>query len=565
MENKFTAGLLGDINYEDILESIPIGTLVFQVTDNEVEVVSINERLIQFANLVHTYIDSDDIRHWGRKELYQAFQNNIYAFAQDEDIRIVEKMIKDAAADGYAQCVFRLRGTAGENTKWISSVCTSKLLEDNKRIYYTLFMDYTNQVLYERQLLDKQKELEHISSYDSLTNVKNRYSYNCCMNQGGTEVRHNTGILFANVNGLKAANDKYGHIFGDSILVELSDIMKRYFSQEDIYRISGDEFVIIENNISVDKFEQQVAKLLRDNEEKDIASIGYIWETAAIDMKQEIYKAEQLMLIQKQNYYIQNYEVESKHKPKILKGLLDDLSNNRYVVYLQPKARINSTRVDGAEALIRKIDEEGHIIQPYQFVPVLEKELLISSIDFFVLEEVCRLLDKWKDNDTRLIKISVNMSRVSIAEQDFLEHILRICDKYQVDHNNIEFEITESTETRDDRKLYEIVENLHNLGFGVALDDMGSDYSSIKMLTMPGVDMVKLDRSMILKLEQKEGAALIRYVIALCHEIGKRCIAEGVENQEQVAMLEDMSCDYYQGFLLSRPVPISEFEEFIKD
>ena len=195
----------------------------------------------------------------------------------------------------------------------------------------------------------------------------------------------------------------------------------------------------------------------------------------------------------------------------------------------------------------------------------LEKEFLISKIDFFVLEEVCRILQEWKINGTRMIKISVNMSRVSIAEEDFLEHIMAVCGKYDVDHSYLEFEITESTDTKDDRKLPEIVSTLSELGFGVALDDMGSDYSSIKMLTLKGVDMVKIDRSLVLQLNENEGAALIRYVIALCHEIGKQCIAEGVEDLNQAAILADMECDYYQGYLLDRPIPVGEFEKYLEE
>ncbi|MDD3367330.1 MAG: bifunctional diguanylate cyclase/phosphodiesterase [Lachnospiraceae bacterium] len=424
-------------------------------------------------------------------------------------------------------------------------------------------MDNTNQVLYEKQLLNKQKELEHISQYDTLTNLRNRYSYNQFVENNKFSMKRQTGIIFDDMNGLKAANDEFGHLFGDSIIIGFADVLLKHFDRDKIFRISGDEFVVILEDINVVDFENKVREFEHEVEENSMAAVGYKWETTVVDLKQTIYQTEQLMMIQKQKYYVENSNVVSKHRPKILKGLIEELESKKFLVYLQPKAVLGSTKVIGAEALIRKIGENGQVIPPFEFVPVLEKEFLISRIDFFVLEEVCKMLQDWKRRGKQLIRISVNMSRVSIAETDFLEHIMAICNKYEIENKYLEFEITESIETKDDRKLPEIVSTLYELGFGVALDDMGSDYSSVKMLTLRGVDMVKIDRGLVVQIHDSEGAALIRYIIALCHEIGKKCIAEGVEDLEQAAILTDMGCDYYQGYLLDHPVPVSEFEKYL--
>ena len=564
-ENLNQNSMLDVAAYQDFVESLPIGTLVYTITDGKVDILAINDRLLDFANQVHNYVETRDEAKWSKETLYKAFSANLYAFSTDEDVPIVKELVEEAVKTGYSQRVFRLRGTSGENTKWMNALCSCRDLDEHTKIYFTLFMDNTNQVLYEKQLLDKQKELEIISKYDPLTGLYNRYSYNNYLEKNKFVMKYQTGFLFADINGLKAANDEFGHLFGDSLIVSFAEMLRNHFKQEEIYRISGDEFVVIRENVEVTDFEETVKEFMREVDENHTASVGYKWETTVPDLKQAIYQTEQLMIIQKQRYYIESSNLESKHRPRILKELLEEMEKRAFVVYLQPKAAMNSTEVIGAEALIRKIGKDGRVVPPFEFVPILEKEMLISKVDFFVLEEVCKLLQKWDEQGRRKIKISVNMSRVSLAETNFLDHILEICNKYQADRGCIEFEITESTDTKDNRKLLEIVSTLSELGFGVSLDDMGSEYSSLKMVTMRGVDTVKIDRSLVLQIEEKEGAALIRYIIALCHEIGKKCIAEGVEDLKQAAILADMHCDYYQGYLLNRPVPVEEFEQYLEN
>lgn len=546
----------------DIIDSIPIGLVIFEMQGLQTKTIAVNKMLIHFANQIHTFVDSAPA-NWNQELLAKAFEQDIFAFTYEEDIPLVKEMLDNAEKETYAQCLFRLKGSTGDNLKWIRSMCISKKISDTTSRLYVLFQDQTQQVLYEQELVEKQKSLEHISKFDSLTGVHNRYYYNIYIEQAKKAMLRNVGIVFADVNGLKSINDRYGHILGDNVIQDFGSILKRHFNPEHIFRISGDEFIIITPNIDVNAFEEIVEHLLTDCIKNDIASIGYLWQTTILDLRQEVYKAEQLMFIQKQNYYTRNTEKTSKHRPRILNTLMDDIANNRYVVYLQPKAYINSTKVVGAEALIRKYNENNEIMAPYEFVPALEKEMLISKIDFFVLEETCKILKRWEQEGKKLIRISVNMSRVSIAENDFMEHIFNICDKYNVDHQYIEFEVTESVETKNDRSLAKNISSLHDAGFSVSLDDMGSDYSSINLLPMRGIEIVKLDRSFILRMDDEQGRILIKHVIAMCHDLGRKCIAEGVENKQQQMALEKMGCDYYQGYLLDRPIPVAEFEKHL--
>lgn len=552
------------VSYEDIINSVPMGLLIFQFnTDDSIKILTLNDRLVAFANQLHLSQDGDT-KSWNRTTLSEQFQNNLYAFASSEDRPQVKAYIEQARENGIAQCVFRLNGSEGNRKVWIKTVTSSKVDEAGNDMMYTLFQDCTKQMQYESMLREQKESLVHITRYDSMTNIQNRYSYHLFLTSCEHKSLKNTGILFADINGLKYVNDTYGHSYGDHIIGDFAQVLKKHFMDSSLYRISGDEFVAVITDIEESEFKTRMHAFIDEVDETKVASVGFVWESTILNLKQEVMKSEEIMHVQKKQYYADNRNTQfSRYRPVIMNKLIQDLEEMKYFVVLQPKADINSTEVIGAEALVRKLDQQGKVIPPYEFVPLLEKEMLISKLDFFVLEEVCKVIHRWKKEGKRLIRISVNLSRVTIVENNLIEHILRICDKYEVDHKYIEFEITESTETKDERKLIEIVNALHDLGFSISLDDMGNDYSSIKMLTIKDIDVVKLDRSFILGMDKKEGSALVRYIIALCHEIGKKCIAEGVENSKQRQILADMKCDFYQGYLLNRPIEIKNFEQYL--
>lgn len=230
-------------------------------------------------------------------------------------------------------------------------------------------------------------------------------------------------------------------------------------------------------------------------------------------------------------------------------------------MFLQPKSNIKNQKVIGAEALARKRGPKGELIPPYEFIPQLEQEKLISFIDFFMLEEVCRFLEMLHEEGNTSFKISVNMSRVTMAENDYIQRIIEISDKYHFCRRQLEFEITESSQTMDNMRMEEDVLRLKELGFGISLDDVGTEYSSIPMLTLEGIDTVKLDRSFIVKMTNPKVDKLISYVIEMSHGIGLDVVAEGVETDGERKKLEQKKCDMYQGFLLSKPIPAAEFKE----
>jgi len=545
----------------DIVNNIPVGLAIYSIADGVNTTVAVNDTLVTFSNAVGRQLDGNH-RDWSNQELMMIFNQDLYAFCTKEDSHLVTKMLEDSLSQPISECSFRLRGSTENHTVYIKSYCCSKEVAAGRRNYYVTFQNATKDVLQETALIKNQEKLIKLSYHDTLTGLQNRNAYNRYIAECHKSRIWNVGIAFCDLNGLKQANDELGHLYGDKLIVKFSMILEKYFEAANLFRISGDEFVIVHPGIEKQAFQHLMTELIAEVQENhNVASIGYIWRESLSDLKVRVNQAEQLMYIEKQRYYEATKMITSKHRPLLLNTLLDELLNNRYVMYLQPKAYIDSSTPIGAEALVRKIDSNGNIIQPYEFIPILERERLIPKIDFFMLEETCKFLEEQKKRGNDKFKVSVNMSRITMAENNFLESAKAICDKYDIAPGTLEFEITESNQTMDNNRLSDYVVRLHNSGIGVSLDDVGSAYSSLNLFVMDGIDTVKLDRSFMLQLDSPKMFTLVKYIINLAHEIGMTVIAEGVETDAHRKKLADLGCDMYQSYLLSPPVSKEEFIE----
>lgn len=547
--------------WQDIVNSVPIGFAIFSIENGSVSTLSVNQPLIDFSNELGMRIDGN-FHGWTREQLMLTFNQNLFCFCVEEDVPLVQALLEESILQEVSQCRFRLNGSTEDNPIWIFSKCHSRPLTATRRNYYVTFQDVTNEVAQEKELQKSHSLLLSLSYHDSLTGVKNRHSYESFINHCKSNRQSNVGIAFADINGLKTINDSLGHIYGDRMILDFVALLIHEFTTEHIYRISGDEFVIIEPEISKADFFHKIERIQAlANERGSLASIGYIWKEKVSDIRRRTDQAEQLMYVEKQKYYEAQKNATSKHRPKLLNQLLSDMENGNFVMYLQPKSMIANSTIVGAEALVRKIEDDGRIVAPYEFIPQLEQLRLIPKIDYFILEEACRLLERLDKQNRSKLKISVNMSRVTLAENDYIEQIEAICSRYCFPHEHLEFEITESNKTMDTNRLEEAIQKLRSFGFGVSLDDVGTEYSSFPMLTLEGIDTVKLDRSFIIQVNQPKARKLVKHIVDMCHDLGLSVIAEGVETDEHRALLQTLDCDMYQGYLLSKPIPVEDFLE----
>jgi EAL domain-containing protein (putative c-di-GMP-specific phosphodiesterase class I) len=232
------------------------------------------------------------------------------------------------------------------------------------------------------------------------------------------------------------------------------------------------------------------------------------------------------------------------------------------VVYVQPKVSSADRSAVGAEALIRYQSKEGSMVLPGNFLPLLEEAQTISQVDFFVFEFICSKVKEWADREKQAFPVSVNFSRFSLAQPSFVEQLVKLCDKYGISPGLLEIEITESIRNAPEIDLKELIGKLRQAGFTVALDDFGTEYVNLSLLSSVEFDVLKLDKTMVDDMVNNPKAqAIIESIAGICKKMGIRVVAEGIETEEQMSVLRTCGVETAQGYLFSRPIPVEEYEE----
>ncbi len=413
----------------------------------------------------------------------------------------------------------------------------------------------------------KDKKIHILHNTDSLTGLSNRYKYMDVVARFEANPPSSLGIVFANINGLREINNTYGQSHGDRLIIANAGLLQQVFDK-DVYRFGGDEFVALCPNLSKDEFmnliEELRIKIAADNDCS--MSFGYAYRQGDYNIVREINYAEELMTIEKQSYYKSAAEHGQVYKSGEIQALFRDLKSNLFRVYLQPKVDLKSGKFNGAEALIRKFNPDGTaLIPPYKFVPIYEREKIIRHVDLFVLETVCQTLQEWIKVGHAL-PVSVNLSRITFSEHNIIRDMLDICNKYDIPLSLIDVEITETDNHVANQELKEKMQALKAAGFSVSLDDFGTDYSNLLILTAVDFNQIKFDTSLVEKIcEDKRYQAILTHAIGMCNDLKiEDVLAEGIETPEQRDLLIEMGCKSGQGYLFARPIPIPDFYELLK-
>ena len=248
---------------------------------------------------------------------------------------------------------------------------------------------------------------------------------------------------------------------------------------------------------------------------------------------------------------------------KVQRLFPEALKNEEFQVYYQPKVHTGTGEMIGAEALCRWF-HDGKMISPGEFIPALEETDDICKLDYYMLDHVCRDIRRWMDQGRKIVRISVNLSRKHLLNINLLEHLLKIIDKHNIPHSSIEIELTETTTDVAFSDLKRIVTGLQSAGIFASVDDFGIGYSSLNLIRELPWNVLKVDRSLLPTDDEDASSVdsiMFRNVISMVNELGIECIVEGVETEEQLEILRKNHCEYAQGFLFDRPLPVSQFEE----
>lgn len=414
--------------------------------------------------------------------------------------------------------------------------------------------------------------LHRLSYHDLLTNALNRNAFMDVLSQFRPGQYASAGIIYIDINGMKEINDFYGHHQGDKILITTVAKVFNLFKPDELFRIGGDEFVIITYDLTETDFYEKF-NLLRNifcektNLPFSIAT-GSCWVKSPSDLNSLLQQADSAMYADKKKFYY------GKEKTSRYRHNLDDILNlanysalqealtaGQFCIYFQPKISLDTEEFIGSEALIRYINQAGEIIAPNNFIPILEEARLIKMLDLYVFEEVCKQINIWKERKMRVKPVSINLSRSTLSYHFLADQLLALITKHNIDISMLELEVTETAEVDNQLVFSQALEKLKEYGFSISIDDFGVRNASLSLFTTINFDILKLDRSLVKTLAQNQKARiLIRSLAVICSDLGIKLIAEGVETLEQLDILKELRCNEVQGYLFSKPLPLNDFE-----
>lgn len=392
--------------------------------------------------------------------------------------------------------------------------------------------------------------------------------------------------LLLGVDGFRQIVNNYGFDFGDSILFQIGQKLAALCAKESkqpcaVARFVKDEFVIFltgHTQAEAEAFFQQVKKVIREMELEDssvdisVSAGGLIIPAAGESYNTLVTKGEHALEYAKEHkrggivFYSEEIEREHNRRIQIRNALAYSINHNfkGFELYFQPIVAKGSHRMSGCETLLRWKYGMEHGIRMDETIDELEKSGYISQVGDWVLETCLKLVKGWQEEKGEFA-VNINVSAIQFRDVTFVQRLIEMVQRYQVNPRNLVIELTESANVENVERLADSFQKLRDAGIRVSLDDFGTEHSTLTLLRDLPVDEVKIDQSFILQLDhqKKRDAAIVESTIELCNKLGVMVVVEGLETQETIHIVENYDIDRMQGFYFARPMPVHEFEGHI--
>lgn len=474
--------------------------------------------------------------------------------------------------------IYRLR-TKGGGYRWIGSRGKA-VWDDRGRLIKMVgaHKDITDQKLAEEKIY-------RLAYYDNLTDLPNRVVFDESLSTALEEAQKKeemVALLYLDLDNFKVVNDTVGHIFGDLLLKNVGELLKRCFEERGIVtRLGGDEFSVLLLGISgqeevIPQVEKVLAAfqnpwLLDDREFYITTSIGIaIYPLDGEDRHTLLRNADTAMYSAKDygknNYRFYTMDMNKRivEKLEMSNSLRRALERKELLLHYQPQIDLKSGSIVGVEALIRWNHPTWGMIPPVKFIPIAEETGMIMVIGEWVLREACSQSKKWKDAGYSPLGLGINLSARQFHQQDLVEMIHHILLENELAPQYLELEITETLAMKDLDHTVEVLQRLRALGIKIALDDFGTGYSSLNYLKKLPIDTLKIDKSFVNDITTGSNEeAIATSLISLAHSMNLVVTAEGIETEEQHNFLRDQRCDKAQGYLFSKAIPPHELEKLM--
>ena len=406
---------------------------------------------------------------------------------------------------------------------------------------------------------------DYASNHDVMTRLWSREYMGLWHQQFGFLFQGGMGVFTADIYRLKDINKQLGYESGNQRLVELADMFRKVFEGYSIFRYDDDQVLAVVHNVEQHTFEKMVKHALELIEELNFeVSRGYAWkaDTTIDDVIELVGVAENYLSVHK-TYLEKRNDAAGKLARKMEKDVIERINNGNFRMFLQPKVNIMTEKTVGAEGLVRLYDDEKGFISPGLFIPLLEENNVVHMVDLFILRQAFQFQKAARDAGKEIVPISVNFSKNTLMYPNLLDFIQTQCEAFGEPEGMICIEITETISNMDHMEVNRIAKALHNFGFSISMDDFGTQYSNMAVLTQFDFDTVKIDRSMIIDIvENEKNQLILKHMIQMLKDLGMEIVIEGVETSEQVSVLKELGCDVVQGFYYGKPEADSRFYEF---
>ncbi len=433
-----------------------------------------------------------------------------------------------------------------------------------------------------------EEEIKYLAYYDPLTHLPNRRLLHERLKHGielAKRENKQLGLLMLDLDRFKAVNDSFGHLVGDELLKQVSSRITAMLRDVDLVaRLGGDEFVVLLENISHADDAARVAKeiihelsqpfnLMQSSEVHIGASVGISLYPQHGELLEVLMDHADAALYQAKGqgrgcfaYYSEELTRAVRESIALEMRLRKAITQQELRVYYQPQMDIDSGRIIGAEALVRWQDPVEGLIQPSRFIPVAEETRLIVEIGEWVLKSTCEQGRAWLDQGFPPLTLAVNVSPHQFRRSDINTLVAKVLAETGFPAEYLELEITESGLMENQENATNILNNLHAQGIRLAIDDFGTGYSSLAYLKRFPLDVLKIDKSFIDEIpHNRDDMEIAATILAIGHTLGFKVLAEGVETIDQLAFLQGIGCDTYQGYIKSPPIPVDKFTELLQE
>lgn len=521
--------------------------------------------------------------------LEEEYYNNDY---REETAQIVAGMIEDKEEQATS---FKYKGETylayyapvGINDWYLVSYVPKDYLYHNIGIIKKLllsgciFIDITYIVflgIFISEYIKYKKRINRLVFFDELTEEKNIEYLKLHFKNMSEEEKKEKSLVVMDIHKFKSINIMYGSEAGDRVLKYIVSLFKEILPKDDLFRCQADVFVAIVNHSSrkevVEKIKIIEARIKEDVEKGLIVPINLYFGICSLEEFSELHAIYNNALIAKNivkgsinrniKFFNQNDRNRFIENRKIEFNFIEALKNDEFEVWYQPKYNVKAEQVYGAEALVRWRKQDGSFVFPSKFIPVLENTGQIVELDELVIEKVFQDMKEMKGLGIDIKPVSINLSRTQVTNVGLINKIKELVKVYEINPSKISFEITETALVDNSKLINYLIQQLHEMGFKVDLDDYGIGNSTLSSMFSSNFDTLKLDKTFADHIGNPKMNAIIHSTIEMAQKLNMTVVAEGIEKKEQVDFLIKNNCSIIQGYYYSKPLFKEDYFQLLK-